>query len=216
MVDRLRRFQAEHRGLANSRQAFDAKRASDPAFAAEIETLYNRFVGTFRRYCGNCWHDAFIQLLTIKNMNSKSQFRVLAGTLLHDPVNRDVRYMLTPQRLAEQGDELALRHLANNPRAIEYFEKPLPENLDKLIADYRKRQDAPAEEAADAEKTTGPKRRGSRNSGRGAQADTESTKPAEEAAPSPEPEVPAPAEEAAPETAQDAEEAYEDIPSSQQ
>ena len=144
MEARLKRFQAEHRGLANNRSAFDAKRASDPAFAAEIEALYKYFVGTFRRYCGNCWHDAFIQLLTIKKMNSKSHFRVLAGTLLHDPVNRDVKYMLTPQRLADMGDDLALRHLANNPKAVEYFEKPLPENLDELIADYRKRHAEPA------------------------------------------------------------------------
>lgn len=152
MQDRLRRFQAEHRGLVNSRQAFDAKRASDPAFSSEIEALYNRFVGTFRRYCGDCWHDAFITLLTLKKMTSKSQFRVLAGTLLHDPVNRDVRYMLTPQRLADFGDDLALRHLANNPRAAEYFEKPLPENLDELIADYRKRHSASTQDAVEAEK----------------------------------------------------------------
>ncbi|MDE5906059.1 MAG: hypothetical protein K2G66_00255 [Alistipes sp.] len=157
MEARLKRFQAEHRGLANNRPAFDAKRASDPAFAAEIEALYKYFVGTFRRYCGNCWHDAFIQLLTIKKMNSKSHFRVLAGTLLHDPVNRDVKYMLTPQRLADMGDDLALRHLANNPKAVEYFEKPLPENLDELIADYRKRHaeptaaEAPAATASDPE-----------------------------------------------------------------
>lgn len=148
MQERLRRFQAEHRGLANSRQAFDAKRASDPAFSAEIEVLYRYFVGTFVRYCGNCWHDAFIQLLIIRKMNSKSQFRVLAGTLLHDPVNRDVRYMLTPQRLADMGDDLALRHLANNPKAIDYFEKPLPKNIDELIADYRKRHNPAAPAAA--------------------------------------------------------------------
>lgn len=174
MEARLKRFQAEHRGLANSRQAFDAKRASDPAFSAEIESLYRYFVGTFARYCGNCWHDAFIQLLTIKKMNSKSQFRVLAGTLLHDPLNRDVRYMLTPQRLADMGDDLALRHLANNPKAIDYFEKPLPANLDELIADYRKRHDAEApadaapvseEEASkETEKAAQPGRGGRRNS----------------------------------------------------
>lgn len=146
MEARLKRFQAEHRGLANSRPAFDAKLASDPAFAAEIEALYKYFVGTFVRYCGNCWHDAFLQLLTIKKMNSKSHFRVHAGTLLHDPVNRDVKYMLTPQRLADMGDDLALRHLANNPKAVEYFEKPLPENIDELIADYRKRHASPASE----------------------------------------------------------------------
>lgn len=136
---RLRGFQAAYRGLANDRQAFDAKR-SEAAFAAEIEALYTHFVGAFRRYCGNCWHDAFIQLLTCRHMNNKSQFRLLSGTLLHDPVNRDVRYMLTPRRLAEMGDDLALRHLAHNPHAAEYFEKPLPENLGELIAAYRDRE----------------------------------------------------------------------------
>nr|DAS26576.1 MAG TPA: hypothetical protein [Caudoviricetes sp.] len=146
-VEHLQRFQAEYRGLANNRQAFDTKRASDPAFAAEIESLYGYFIGTFRRYCGNCWHDAFIQLLTLKNMDNKSQFKVRSGTLLHDPVNQDVRYMLTPRRLAQMGDELALRHLAHNPNAINYFEKPLPADLDKMIEEYRAREEesAPAE-----------------------------------------------------------------------
>jgi len=144
-VEHLQRFQAEYRRLANSRQAFDAKRASDPAFASEIESLYAYFIGTFRRYCGNCWHDAFLQLLTLKNMDNKSQFKVLSGTLLHDPVNQDVRYMLTPRRLATMGDDLALRHLAHNPHAVDYFEKPLPANLDKMIAEYLKREKAAAE-----------------------------------------------------------------------
>ena len=142
LVEQLQRFQAEHRGFANNRQAFDAKRASDPAFASEIESLYAYFIGTFRRYCGNCWHDAFLQLLTLKNMDNKSQFKVLSGTLLHDPVNQDVRYMLTPRRLVTMGDDLALRHLAHNPHAVDYFEKPLPANLDKMIAEYLKREKA--------------------------------------------------------------------------
>lgn len=153
-VEQLRRFQAEYRGLAASRQAFDARRASDPAFAAEIETLYGCFIGTFRRYCGNCWHDAFLELMTLKNMDNKSQFRVLAGTLLHDPVNRDVNFMLTPRRLAERGDDLALRHLAHNPDAADYFEKPLPANLDRMIAEYRKRERAAAEGSPAGGKTS--------------------------------------------------------------
>ena len=192
MEARLKRFQAEHRGLANSRPAFDAKRASDPAFDIEIEALYKYFVGTFRRYCGNCWHDAFIQLMTIRKMNSKSHFRVLAGTLLHDPVNRDVKYMLTPQRLADMGDDLALRHLAHNPKAVEYFEKPLPENLDEMIADYRKRhadpaaapaseQEAPKEEEK-AEKAAKPGRGGRRNAAAAEKAE-ESAAPAAAEAP---------------------------------
>lgn len=109
---------------------------SDSLFKREIETLYGYFVGTFRRYCGNCWHDAFMYLLRIKKMNEKQTFRVCAGTLLHDPVNRDIDYMLTPHRLAVKGDDLALRHLAHNPSAADYFEKPLPENIDEMIAEY--------------------------------------------------------------------------------
>lgn len=155
--DRLAAFQRAHRELVNDRRAFDARRAADPAFTAEIETLYGHFVGTFRKYCGNCWHDAFIQLILF-NMDKKNRiFRVLAGTLLYDPVNQDVRFMLTPRRLETQGDDLALRHLAHNPHAIEYFEKPLPDNLDELIADYLRREKgeaaAPAAAPADESET---------------------------------------------------------------
>lgn len=184
MEARLKRFQAEHRGLANSRQAFDAKRASDPAFAAEIEALYTHFVGTFVRYCSNCWHDAFIQILTIKKMNSKSHFRVLAGTLLHDPVNRDVKYMLTPQRLADMGDDLALRHLAHNPKAVEYFEKPLPENLDELIADYRKRHGEHTPAAASDEEAPKEEEKAEKpaKNGRGSRRNTAEAEKAEESA----------------------------------
>ena len=152
----LLKFQTEYRGLAKDRQAFDTKLKNDREFAADIETLYKRFVGTFRRYCGNCWHDAFIHLLTLKHMENKSQFRLLSGTLLFDPVNRDTNYMLTPQMLARKGDDLALRHLAHNPEAIEYFEKPLPENLNEMIADYlrRERGEVPVEaEKTEAEAT---------------------------------------------------------------
>ncbi len=182
MEERLKHFQAEHRRLANSRQAFDAKRAADPAFSVEIEALYRYFVGTFARYCGNCWHDAFIQLLTIKKMNSKSQFRVLAGTLLHDPVNRDVHYMLTPQRLADMGDDLALRHLANNPKAEEYFEKPLPENLDELIADYRKRHADPAPASEQEAPKEADKAEKAATSGRGGRRNTATAEKAEKSA----------------------------------
>ena len=203
-VEHLQRFQAEHRELANSRQAFDAKRASDPGFASEIESLYAYFVGTFRRYCGNCWHDAFMQLLTLKNMDNKSQFKVLSGTLLHDPVNQDVRYMLTPRRLATMGDDLALRHLAHNPHAVDYFEKPLPANLDKMIAEYLKREkaagaleevDAPSEATGKAPKTPkATKRKGTPRTKAQAEKMEEMPKETPAAAGAPE-EVEAPAEE---------------------
>ena len=190
-VEHLQRFQAEYRGLANNRQAFDTNRASDPAFAAEIESLYGYFIGAFRRYCGNCWHDAFMQLLTLKNMDNKSQFKVLSGTLLHDPVNQDVRYMLTPRRLAVMGDELALRHLAHNPNAINYFEKPLPENLDKMIAAYLKREKSGAEpenpsEGAPAAKRSSKPKASKATERKGTPRTKVQTKKAEEASAQPE------------------------------
>lgn len=151
-VEMLRRFRTTYRGLAGDRRAFDARRQADPEFCSGIESLYSHFVGTFRRYCGDCWHDAFIQLLTLTIMDNKSRFRLRAGTLLHDPIRRDVRYMLTPRRLAAMGDDLALRHLAHNPHAVEYFEKPLPDGLGRMIADYLRRERAA--EAAESSKGT--------------------------------------------------------------
>lgn len=142
----LRLFQQTYRTLANDRAAFDRLRNSDSAFVAEIESLYTHFVGPLTRYCGNCIHDAFMRLMILKKTDMKeSKFRLLAGTLLHDPVNQDINYMLTPARLAAAGDDLALRHLAHNPGAKKYFAQ-VPENLDKLIADYLKREKAAREE----------------------------------------------------------------------
>lgn len=149
--EHLQVFQGTYRSLANDRRAFDKRRNEDAAFVAEIESLYTYFVGPLTHYCGNCLHDAFMRLMTLKIDKMKnSRFRLLAGTLLFDPVNQDVDYMLTPARLEAAGDDLALRHLAHNPRARQYFQM-LPENVDEMIADYLKRERGEAEAAATVE-----------------------------------------------------------------
>lgn len=60
------------------------------------------------------------------------EYALRAGTLLHDPINKDVREVLTPQTLTE---ERALRHLAYNPKARLYFTR-LPEDINKRIEKY--------------------------------------------------------------------------------
>lgn len=84
-------------------------------------------------------------------MDKNQTFRVCAGTLLHDPVNQEIDYMLTPRKLAEMGDDLALRHLAHNPGCIVYFEKPLPDNLDQMIAEYLQRVEGVSKTPQDTE-----------------------------------------------------------------
>ena len=71
-----------------------------------------------------------------KENSNKLGFQLLAGTLLHDPINKDFSKILTPQSLT---DELALYHLALNPRAKEYFSR-MPANVDELVDDYIREQ----------------------------------------------------------------------------
>lgn len=65
----------------------------------------------------------------------QNEYKLRAGTLLHDPINKDFNMILTPARLTEP---LALYHLAYNPKAIQYFEvfpDDLADRISKFLAD---------------------------------------------------------------------------------
>lgn len=152
MLDRLAKLQAEYASLPPAgRDAYLHKLDTDKAFQREVSALAMRFLGKRVGGCGWCALSALLELLKlnqkkIEKMERKNTlgFSVLAGTFLHDPVNRDAGKILTPHTLS---DDLALYHLAFNPNSRKYFTS-LPDNVDELVAAYIRNISAEAAEAA--------------------------------------------------------------------
>lgn len=152
MLDRLAKLQAEYASLPPAgRDAYLHRLDTDKAFQREVSALALHFLGKRVGGCGWCALSALVELLKlnqkkIEKMERKNTlgFRVLAGTFLHDPVNRDAGKILTPHTLS---DDLALYHLAFNPNCRKYF-TALPDNVDELIAEYIRNISAEAAEAA--------------------------------------------------------------------
>ena len=136
MLDRLAKLQAEYASLPPAgRDSYLHRLDTDKAFQREISALALHFLGKRVGGCGWCALSALVELLKkIEKMERKNTlgFRVLAGTFLHDPVNRDAGKILTPHTLS---DDLALYHLAFNPNSRKYFTS-LPDNVDELVAAY--------------------------------------------------------------------------------
>lgn len=152
MLDRLAKLQAEYASLPPAgRDAYLHRLDTDKAFQREVSALALHFLGKRVGGCGWCALSALVELLKLKQkkiekMERKNTlgFRVLAGTFLHDPVNRDAGKILTPHTLS---DDLALYHLAFNPNSRKYF-TALPDNVDELVAAYIRNISAEAAEAA--------------------------------------------------------------------
>lgn len=152
MLDRLAKLQAEYASLPPAgRDAYLHRLDTDKAFQREVSALALHFLGKRVGGCGWCALSALVELLKlnqkkIEKMERKNTlgFRVLAGTFLHDPVNRDAGKILTPHTLS---DDLALYHLAFNPNSRKYFTS-LPDNVDELVAAYIRNISAEAAEAA--------------------------------------------------------------------
>lgn len=154
MLDRLAKLQAEYAYLPPAgRDAYLHRLDTDKAFQREVSALAMHFLGKRVGGCGWCALSALVELLKlnqkkIEKMERKNTlgFRVLAGTFLHDPVNRDAGKILTPHTLS---DDLALYHLAFNPNSRKYFTS-LPDNVDELVSAYiRNISDEAAEAARD-------------------------------------------------------------------
>lgn len=152
MLDRLAKLQAEYASLPPAgRDAYLHRLDTDKAFQREVSALALHFLGKRVGGCGWCALSSLVELLKlnqkkIEKMERKNTlgFRVLAGTFLHDPVNRDAGKILTPHTLS---DDLALYHLAFNPNSRKYFTS-LPDNVDELVAAYIRNISAEAAEAA--------------------------------------------------------------------
>lgn len=144
MIERLKAIQDTYNGLSKEgKDRYIRSFDTDSQLQEEVRVLAKHFLNRTIKGCSWCALGAFLDLLRLnqKNMEQKENsnklgFQLLAGTLLHDPINKDFSKILTPQSLT---DELALYHLALNPRAKEYFAR-MPDNVDELVDDYIREQ----------------------------------------------------------------------------
>ena len=97
----------------------------------EVEVLTKHFLGRSVSGCGNCFFDAYMELINIKKMEKK-KFRVKAGTVLYDPVSKKFDKILTA---ANCTDELALYHLKHNKDCKKYF-SILPDDVDEMVENF--------------------------------------------------------------------------------
>ncbi len=138
-------------------KAAKAKALSDAAFRVETESLYSVFYPQhpLNRSCGECWADAFALLILTdidKLMATKeSKFALLNGAILRDYKGGDSKKLATAANLT---DDLAIYHLAANPKNIEKFSK-YPDNWRQLVATWKGQQTKAAKKAAGAVPDTG-------------------------------------------------------------
>lgn len=144
MIERLKAIQDTYNGLSKEgKDRYIRSFDTDSHLQEEVRVLAKHFLNRTIKGCSWCALGAFLDLLRLnqkdmeqKENSNKLGFQLLAGTLLHDPINKDFSKILTPQSLT---DELALYHLALNPRAKEYFSR-MPANVDELVDDYIREQ----------------------------------------------------------------------------
>ena len=141
----LQAFKQKYQALP--RGEFDILVKNDKEFLNEVQELYKLYFGALNKSCGNCLHDAYIQLMTMKQnkvMETKKgelKFEVKAGTFVYDPVSLDSSQILTPASLFNIGNDLALRHIIHAKMDInKYFSvKPSEKQLKYMIAEYKSR-----------------------------------------------------------------------------
>ena len=120
-----------------NRYAQDLGKKVDYNREEQIRTLSKKYLHKEVRGCGFCLLSAHFELIKL-DMNKIARitddYALLPGVVLHDPVNKDFGKILTPQNMTE---ELALYHIANNPKCLDLFARvpaDLQNRLDKYLA----------------------------------------------------------------------------------
>lgn len=101
----------------------------------QIRALSKKYLHKEVRGCGFCLLSAHFELIRLdmtRLTNITSEYALLPGVILHDPVNKDFAKILTPMNMTE---DLALYHIANNPKCLELFSR-VPADLQKRLQDY--------------------------------------------------------------------------------
>lgn len=136
MIRRLKILQANKRQFP-SRKELSESLKNDKALRKEVETLSKAFLYRSVSGCGNCYMDAYLELvnLPIEKMMQKQEclFELQRGKLLRDVINLDVSLNMTQANIT---NELSLYHLKTNPKSKQFFSR-LPDNLDELLDGYK-------------------------------------------------------------------------------
>lgn len=131
-----------------SRYVRDLGKKVDYNREEQIRALSRKYLHKEVRGCGFCLLSAHFELIKIdmsKIVNITEDYALLPGVVLHDPINKDFSKILTPQNMT---DDLALYHIANNPKCLDLFAR-VPSDLQDRIARYLEgRGKADKEEAA--------------------------------------------------------------------
>jgi hypothetical protein len=138
MIERLKKLKAKK--IPSAAELRNILK-NDTQLRHEVEVLTKHFLGRSVSGCGNCFFDAYVELINLKKMQ-ESKFKIVRGAVLYDPVNRDADKILTANNCT---DELALYHLRHNPICRKYFAL-LPDNIDELLEEKPDQEKEPTEE----------------------------------------------------------------------
>ena len=143
MLERLRAYQSKYGSLkGEAYRAHTLELEKNPALHREVDELSRYFLNKAVSRCGFCLIEADLALRRITEQQMKNvahpDYELRAGTLLHDPINKEFSKILTPRNITE---ELCLYHIAFNKDALSYFTRvpeDLNDRLEKFMARYGK------------------------------------------------------------------------------
>lgn len=143
MLERLRAYQSKYGSLkGEAYRAHTLELEKNPALHREVDELSRYFLNKSVSRCGFCLIEADLALRRITEQQMKNvahpDYGLRAGTLLHDPINKEFSKILTPRNITE---ELCLYHIAFNKDALSYFTRvpeDLNDRLEKFMARYGK------------------------------------------------------------------------------
>lgn len=100
-----------------------------------LRSLSKEFLHKEVRGCGFCLLSAHFEIMKYDMEKAKeltTEYALVPGIVLHDPINKDFNKILSPKNMTE---ELALYHIAHNPNALTYFAR-VPADLDERLNKY--------------------------------------------------------------------------------
>lgn len=143
MLERLRAYQSKYGSLkGEAYRAHTLELEKNPALHREVDELSRYFLNKSVSRCGFCLIEADLALRRITEQQMKNvahpDYELRAGTLLHDPINKEFSKILTPRNITE---DLCLYHIAFNKDALSYFTRvpeDLNDRLEKFMVRYGK------------------------------------------------------------------------------
>lgn len=129
MINRVEKLKELRGQFANARE-LSAFLLKNNEVKKEIETLTSSLLNRKLGGCGNCYFDAFIELI-LMNMETiekktKCLFQLRRGALLRDI---DASKNMTQSNIS---NELSIYHIKRNKNVLKYFTK-YPDNIEEII-----------------------------------------------------------------------------------